>query len=104
MAIRALNEAEIAAEMQKAVLWSRDGGEITRSFQLASFLEAIRFVNAVAGEAERADHHPDILIQYSKVTLRLSTHDCHGLSSRDFALAKRADELALAKRVDEIAP
>ena len=49
---------------------------------------------AIAEAAEKADHHPDILIQYSKVTLRLSTHDCNGLSSRDFALARVADELA----------
>ena len=70
MPIHALNDAEISA------------------------LEAIRFVNALAEEAERANHHPDILIQYSKVTLRLTTHDCDGLSERDFALAGVADGLA----------
>ncbi len=94
MAIRALNESEIAMEMGKASLWKRDGGEIVRTFSFAGFGEAIRFVNAVAEQAEKADHHPDILIQYSRVTLRLSTHDCKGLSSRDFALAKIADGLS----------
>lgn len=94
MAIRALNEAEIAAEMQKAPLWKREGKEIVRLFQFSGFGEAIRFVNAIAEAADKADHHPDILVQYSKVTLRLSTHDCNGLSSRDFALAKVADELS----------
>jgi len=94
MAIRALNEAEIAAEMKKAELWRREGKEIVRVFAFGGFPESIRFVNAVAEAAEKADHHPDILIQYSKVTLRLSTHDCGGLSNRDFALAKTADELA----------
>jgi 4a-hydroxytetrahydrobiopterin dehydratase len=93
MAIRALNEAEIAAEMEKATLWKREGKEIVRLFQLKGFGEAIRFVNAIAEQADKADHHPDILVQYSKVTLRLSTHDCNGLSARDFALAKVADEL-----------
>jgi 4a-hydroxytetrahydrobiopterin dehydratase len=94
MAIRALNETEIAAELKKAPLWRREGTEIVRLFQFGNFLESIRYVNAVAEAAEKADHHPDILIQYSKVTLRLSTHDCNGLSARDFALAKTADELA----------
>lgn len=93
-AIRALNEQEIAAEMKKTPLWKREGKEIIRLFQFNAFMESIRFVNAVAEAAERADHHPDILIQYSKVTLRLSTHDCDGLSSRDFALATEADRLA----------
>lgn len=94
MAIRALDEAEIAAEMKKAPLWRREGQEIVRVFQFGAFMDSIRFVHAVAEAAEKADHHPDILIQYSKVTLRLSTHDCGGLSGRDFALAKTVDELA----------
>ncbi len=94
MAIRALNEAEIAAEMKTIPLWKLEGKEITRVFSLKGFVEAIGFVNAMAAAAEKADHHPDILIQYSKVTLRLSTHDCHGLSARDFALATVADGLA----------
>jgi 4a-hydroxytetrahydrobiopterin dehydratase len=94
MAIRALNEPEIAAELGNAPLWKREGKEIVRVFQFGGFGEAIRFVNALAEQAEKADHHPDILIQYSRVTLRLSTHDCHGLSVRDFALAKAADGLA----------
>lgn len=94
MAIRALNEAEISAEMQKAALWKREGKEIVRVFQFRNFLESIRYVNALAEAAEKADHHPDILIQYSKVTVRLSTHDCDGLSVRDFALAEAADTLA----------
>lgn len=94
MAIRALNESEIAAELKKAPLWKLEGKEIVRQFQLKGFKESLHFVNAIAEAADKADHHPDILIQYSKVTLRLSTHDCNGLSSRDFALASVADQLA----------
>lgn len=80
--------------MKKAPLWKREGEEIVRIFQLPGFQDSIRFVNDLAKEADQADHHPDMLIQYSKVTVRLSTHDCNGLSSRDFALAAVADRLA----------
>ena len=52
------------------------------------------FVNRVADAAEAADHHPDIDIRYSKVTLGLVTHDAGGLTRRDVALAERADDLA----------
>lgn len=93
MAIRALNESEIAQELKNAPLWKREGKEIVRVFQFKTFLESIGFVTAVAVAAEKADHHPDMLIQYSKVTMRLSTHDCDGLSQRDFALAKVSDGL-----------
>ena len=47
------------------------------------------FVNRVAALAEAADHHPDIDIRYSKVTLTLSTHDAGGLTERDFSLAEK---------------
>jgi 4a-hydroxytetrahydrobiopterin dehydratase len=93
MAIQALKESEITAELARASLWKRDGQEIVRQFVFNGFMDSVGFVNRIAAEAEKADHHPDILVQYNKVTLRLSTHDCNGLSTRDFALAKVADEL-----------
>ena len=51
------------------------------------------FVQAVAELAEAAQHHPDILIRWNKVTLTLSTHDAGGLTERDFLLAKSIDRL-----------
>ena len=42
--------------------------------------------------AEVQDHHPDIDIRYSKVTLTLSTHEAGGLSEKDFTLAKLIDQ------------
>jgi 4a-hydroxytetrahydrobiopterin dehydratase len=51
-------------------------------------------VNAIAAEAERADHHPDILIHgYRRLTITLSTHAAGGLTQRDFALAGAIDAL-----------
>jgi 4a-hydroxytetrahydrobiopterin dehydratase len=93
MAIAALSESQITAELAQASLWKREGSEIVRKFAFSGFGEAMGFVNRVAAHAEKVDHHPDILVQYNKVTLRLSTHDANGLSERDFAFAKVADEL-----------
>ena len=78
------------------VLAERKGNEIVRTIRFDSFLEAIAFVNRVADAAEEADHHPDILIEYRNVTLRLSTHSEGGLTSKDFDLASRADALVSA--------
>ena len=44
--------------------------------------------------AERADHHPDILISYRKVTLTLSTHSASGLTEKDFSLAAQINAIA----------
>jgi 4a-hydroxytetrahydrobiopterin dehydratase len=67
--------------------WRRSGDEITRTFGLPSFPAALLFAGAVGHLAERAEHHPDMLIQYRNVTLTLSTHSAGGLTDKDFALA-----------------
>ena len=67
--------------------WRRSGDAITRTFSLPSFPAALLFAGAVGHLAERAEHHPDILIQYRSVTLTLSTHSAGGLTDKDFALA-----------------
>lgn len=88
-----LDQAGIDAGLARLDGWSRDGDEIRRTFEFDSFVSAIAFVNRVADAAEAADHHPDIDIRYSRVTLALSTHSAGGLTRRDFALAGTIDSL-----------
>lgn len=89
-----MEAAAIEAALAVRPEWSLVGDTIQRTFQFADFLVAMRFVNAVAEEAERAQHHPDLLIRYSRVTLTLETHDANGITAKDFALAQKADEIA----------
>jgi len=73
--------------------WEETGGALERTFELASFAEAIAFVDRIADLAERENHHPDIAISYRKVTLRWTTHSAGGITERDRELAARSDEL-----------
>lgn len=88
-----ISEAGIAAQLKKCPEWELEGKEITRTVEFESFGEAVDFVNDLAEIAEEAEHHPDIDIRYSKVTLRLTTHDEGGLTARDFEMAQRIDNL-----------
>jgi 4a-hydroxytetrahydrobiopterin dehydratase len=90
-----LNVAEAESRLAGVPEWRRVGEVISRTFVWRDFAEAMRFVNAVADAAERADHHPDIDIRWNKVTLALSTHSAGGLTGKDFALAQAADQIAL---------
>jgi 4a-hydroxytetrahydrobiopterin dehydratase len=89
-----LNESEIAEGLKKLSGWERKGNEIEKVFKLRDFEEAVGFVNKVAVLAEKADHHPDILIQYKNVILTLSTHSKGGLTEKDFGLAKEIEGLS----------
>ena len=83
-----LTEAEIQEHLARVPGWERRGPEIRRAWAFEDFAGSMAFVNRVAALAEAADHHPDIDIRYSKVTLVLSTHDAGGLTARDFAMAE----------------
>jgi len=74
--------------------WTLDGDVIRKQFTFADFPAALAFVNRLAPEAEAADHHPDILVNYRRVTLSYSTHSEGGLTEKDFAGAAVADRLA----------
>jgi 4a-hydroxytetrahydrobiopterin dehydratase len=89
-----LDRERIAELLVPRAGWALDGGSIRRSFPCGDFDGSIRFVNAVAAEANAQDHHPDIAISWDKVTLTLSSHDAGGLTERDFKLADSIDALA----------
>ena len=89
-----LTPAEIDQRMKSVNGWTREGDAIRKQFTFADFLQAIAFVNRLAPEAEKTDHHPDILINYKRVTLTYATHSEGGLTEKDFVGAATADRLA----------
>jgi 4a-hydroxytetrahydrobiopterin dehydratase len=90
---RLLTLEEIRAHLDQLPGWEQDGNEIMWRYKAPSFSAAISLVNAVAALAEKANHHPDILVQCCNVEFFLSTHSAGGLTSRDFALAARINQL-----------
>jgi 4a-hydroxytetrahydrobiopterin dehydratase len=89
-----LSEEEIVTELATVPCWTRQDDSIVRTVTRADFRAALLYVGAVAYLAEEANHHPDILIQWNKVTLTLSTHSAGGLTGNDFALARAVDAIS----------
>jgi 4a-hydroxytetrahydrobiopterin dehydratase len=89
-----LSREEVDQQMKSLRGWSLRGDEIVKQYTFKDFPAAIAFVNRLAPEAEAADHHPDILINYKRVTLTYSTHSEGGLTDKDFAGAALADRVA----------
>ena len=89
-----LTEDEIAVRLDGVPGWVRQGSSIAATVTQSDFKGAILFTGAVAYLAEQANHHPDILIQWNKVTLTLSTHSAGGLTAADFDLAGKISALS----------
>jgi 4a-hydroxytetrahydrobiopterin dehydratase len=88
-----LSPSDVDERMKGLSGWSLQGDEIRKQYTFKDFPAAIAFVNRLAPEAEAADHHPDIQINYKRVTLTYSTHSEGGLTDKDFAGAASADRL-----------
>jgi 4a-hydroxytetrahydrobiopterin dehydratase len=89
-----LSDAEIADGLATLPEWRREGDTITRTVRCPTFMDAIGLVNRAAEAAEAADHHPDIQINWRRVTFTLTTHAAGGLSAKDLAMAATIDNLA----------
>ncbi|MEK7950790.1 4a-hydroxytetrahydrobiopterin dehydratase [Luteolibacter soli] len=88
-----LEDEDLSSALKKCPEWEYEKNAITRTFEFEEFMDGIDFVNSVADIADEAQHHPDIRINYTKVTLKLTTHDAGGVTEADVELAQRVDNL-----------
>lgn len=86
-----LDDAALAAALAGLSGWDRAGRAIEKTYRFADFRAALAFVDRVGELAERQQHHPDIAIHYSEVTLTLWSHDAGGVTTRDVELAEAID-------------
>lgn len=93
--VRNLDGAAIEEALQDLPDWTPDGGALSRTLERRDWTDAIAFVNVVAAEAERRNHHPDVCISgYRSVTFRLTSHDSGGITKRDVDFARWIDKAA----------
>jgi 4a-hydroxytetrahydrobiopterin dehydratase len=90
-----LSESDIAERLPRlGPRWRREGDELVAEIECDDFAAAIALVNAIAELAERANHHPDLLVHgYRQLRVSLTTHAASGLTGNDFALAAAIDAL-----------
>jgi 4a-hydroxytetrahydrobiopterin dehydratase len=82
---------EVQAQLAALPGWRAEGNTIVRTFTFGSFPDAIAFVTRLAFEAEAADHHPDLFVNYKRVTVTWSTHSDGGVTEKDLTGARQAD-------------
>lgn len=87
-----LNDEQISESLKSLDGWERAENEITKTFKTKNFVDTMGLVNKIALLAERADHHPDLSVHYSKVVINLSTHSEGGITEKDINLAKEIEE------------
>jgi 4a-hydroxytetrahydrobiopterin dehydratase len=89
-----LQHDEIVQRLGALQGWTLEGDGIRKQYTFGGFPEAVAFVGRLVPGAEAADHHPDVLINYKRVTLTYSTHSEGGITRKDFEGAAMADSVA----------
>ena len=87
---------EVVARLQAELpAWHLEGGFIRRKFRTAGWKSTLMVVNTVGHLAEAAWHHPDLSVSYAFVVVKLQTHDASGITEKDFALARKIEEVLM---------
>jgi 4a-hydroxytetrahydrobiopterin dehydratase len=93
---RAHAAEKVSADSIKAWLaarkgWKRRANKLSKDFAFESFRDSIVFVNRIASIADHHNHHPDIDVRYTTVTVTLTTHDSGGITEKDLDVAEQID-------------
>ena len=95
--IRALKPTEVVMALSQIPGWtlSGDGEDITieKTFEFDKHTHALLFVNSVGWLSEKLNHHPEVVLTYTRCVVRWNTHDVRGLSRLDFEAATQTDAL-----------
>jgi 4a-hydroxytetrahydrobiopterin dehydratase len=87
-----LEKPEIERRLSALPGWNFKDNAITKLYRFKQFMDGIKCLNRVAEMAEAADHHPDVQINYTRITFTCSTHDQGGVTEKDFKLAAQIEE------------
>jgi 4a-hydroxytetrahydrobiopterin dehydratase len=94
--IQAMSDADVVARLQKELPhWEFENGWIRRKIKTSGWKATLMVVNTVGHLAEKAWHHPDLTVSYAFVIVKLVSHDAKGITEKDFALAKKIEEVVL---------
>ncbi len=84
--------ARLAAELPQ---WTYEDGWIRRKYKTSGWKATLMVVNTVGHLAEAAWHHPDLTVSYAFVAVKLATHSAKGITEKDFALARKIEEVVM---------
>ncbi len=89
-----LTQKEIEERIKDLDGWKLIDSRLEKEFQFIDFYNALSFVVKLGVEAEKLNHHPDILIHsYNKVKVTTTTHDENGVTELDIKLADRLERI-----------
>jgi 4a-hydroxytetrahydrobiopterin dehydratase len=89
------DEAINSRLVEELPTWHLEKGWIRRTYKTSGWKSTLMVVNTVGHLAEAGFHHPDLVVSYAFVTVKLMNHAAKGITEKDFALAKKIEEVVM---------
>lgn len=86
-----LDKNEIKENLDSLDGWIIKNNLLYKKFSFKTFMNAFSFMNIIADQSEKVDHHPKLINEYNKVEIELFTHSSNSISNKDFSLARFID-------------
>jgi len=88
-----LDKNEIKENLDSLDGWIIKNNLLYKKFSFKTFMNAFSFMNIIADQSEKVDHHPKLINEYNKVEVKLFTHSSNSISNKDFSLARFIDNI-----------
>ena len=88
-----LSYSDVSKRMESMPSWTLEEMHLVKRVSFENFVQALAYTNRLGELAEKEQHHPDLMLGWGYVEIRITTHDLGGLTERDFALAGKIDAL-----------
>lgn len=93
MKMQALPENQVRERLKNLPEWKVEEKALVRAQTFPGYLDALEFVYRVGKNAEAENHHPDLFMNYKRVTVRYWTHKANGITELDFKLARMVENI-----------
>lgn len=94
MAATPMSDHDVTERLQKLNGWAREGDQITKTFQLDSYVAGLALATAIGTLCEGLNHHPEMHIGWRKVTVSFTTHDAGSkITAKDLEAAEKIEAL-----------
>lgn len=96
MALKTYTDAEVETRIGAEIpTWRLEAGALRRTYQTGGWKGTLMVVNTIGHLAEAAWHHPDLAVTYARIVVKLRSHDARGITDKDFALARKIEEVIM---------
>ena len=86
-----MRDLDINNALEKMNGWVFKDGSIKKTYSFNSYMDSIMFINRLAEEADKVNHHPDMVVGWCRIEITFTSHDMGGVTDSCMTMAKKAD-------------